>query len=250
MDFLKNDNGDRQERKKGLYLTVIFHLIVLIILLATGIGTMIREETSFVLDFSKMEEEEMKKEIEEHKEEIRELAAKELQMQISGNRSKIRNVAVDRSSGEKLKDDRFKNPSEVYDQARELQKKLDASKREAEKYRDSEEDIAIKKANAGKDKGGETYTGPSVISYTLDGRKAIRLSVPAYKCYGGGDVTVAILVNRAGNVIKAEVVENISATDNCLREYAVKAAKMSRFTASSKAEEKQAGEIVYRFIAQ
>ena len=76
------------------------------------------------------------------------------------------------------------------------------------------------------------------------------LPIPVYKCIGGGDVYVSIMVNRKGYVVSASVMGDISANDSCIREYAVKAAKASRFTSSATAPEKQQGEIVYRFIAQ
>ena len=46
----------RKENKAGLYITVIFHLTVIIVLLAVGIDNSLKPETSFVLDFSKQEE--------------------------------------------------------------------------------------------------------------------------------------------------------------------------------------------------
>ena len=46
----------KQEDKAGLYTTVIIHLAVLIVLLATSLGFSIQRENSFVLDFSKLEE--------------------------------------------------------------------------------------------------------------------------------------------------------------------------------------------------
>mgnify|MGYP003312221958 CR=1 FL=1 len=94
------------------------------------------------------------------------------------------------------------------------------------------------------------YKGPSVLSYQLDGRKAIYLPVPVYKCYGGGDVYVQITVNKKGYVTNAQIIESASTPDECLHKYAIEAAKKSRFTAKSKAPDKQIGEIVYRFIAQ
>ena len=100
------------------------------------------------------------------------------------------------------------------------------------------------------DNGSATYTGPSVVSYSLDGRKAVTLSVPAYRCLGGGDVTVRITVEQSGTVSDVQVVEEFSSEDRCLREYAKRAARLSRFTASSAAPKRQMGEIVYRFIAQ
>ena len=101
------------------------------------------------------------------------------------------------------------------------------------------------------DKGEQKeYSGPSVVSYNLEGRKASHLKIPAYRCYGEGDVTVIITVNPQGQVINAKVMEDISATDECLRNFAVRAARLSRFSAAPAAPARQNGEIVYRFVAQ
>ncbi len=240
---IKIDN----EEKAGLYLTVIFHLVLIIIILAYSIHRTVSQETSFVLDFTQQEELERQREIQAFKESV----SAELDELIAQSRqSAPRNVAVDASrSGERLRDDRSANPSEVYDEARRLQEKLDASRREAQQALDSEDDVDLgskKEESASK----ETYVGPSVLSYRLDGRKGQSLPIPAYKCVGGGDVTVAIIVNRKGYVTAVKVVEATSSPDVCLQDYAMKAAKRSRFTASSTAPERQAGEIVYRFIAQ
>ena len=67
MDFNKTVNDLRRrldtllkkvksEDKAGLYITVIFHLTVIIVLLLYGIDSTIKREESFVLDFSKQEE--------------------------------------------------------------------------------------------------------------------------------------------------------------------------------------------------
>lgn len=240
MNFL-----DSKEKKIGFYSTVIFHLLLIIVFLLTTIHGMIREETSFLLDFTKQEQLEKEEKTEQMKQEV----SKELDDLISGRVSpnQYRNVAVDRS-GKALKDDRFKNPNQVYDEARALQKKLDASRKEALKQQGSD-DVASGGDQTSRDQN-QTYKGPSVISYSLDGRKSISLPVPVYKCYGGGDVAVRILVNKKGYVVDAQVIENASAGDDCIRRYALEAAKRSRFTASATAPDKQAGEIVYRFIAQ
>ena len=50
-----------KENRAGLYLTVIFHLTVIIVLLLYQIDSTLRKEESFVLDFSKQEEIEQKK---------------------------------------------------------------------------------------------------------------------------------------------------------------------------------------------
>ena len=236
---------DSKEKKAGFYTTIIFHLVVIIICLLTAMQKVVSEETSFVLDFSKLEELERV----EKQEELKAQASKELDDLLSGNASSsaYRNVAVDRSS-RALKDDRFKNPNQVYDEARELQRKLDASRAAAQREQGADED-AVSQDNL-PDSNAPQYKGPSVISYSLDGRKAVSLPVPAYKCQGGGDVSVQIQVNRKGYVVSAAVIESVSSSDECLIRSAVAAAKRSRFRASSSAAEKQVGEIVYRFIAQ
>ncbi|MCL2739558.1 MAG: energy transducer TonB, partial [Bacteroidales bacterium] len=74
--------------------------------------------------------------------------------------------------------------------------------------------------------------------------------IPVYKCLGGGDVTVLIAVDPRGYVVAADVVREFSSSDPCLNEYAIRAARTSRFSASANAPQRQQGEIVYRFIAQ
>ena len=165
----------------------------------------------------------------------------------SQNARSVRNVAVDAS--EPLRDDRHDNPEDIYRDARELQERLDRTRREIEEASDDEDNIAVSDGKSDKSKK-ETYTGPAVISYSLDGRKAMSLPVPAYKCMGGGDVSVSIIVNRKGYVVGTKIIESVSSPDQCLRDYALRAAGRSRFTASQDAPERQAGEIVYRFLAQ
>ena len=63
-------------------------------------------------------------------------------------------------------------------------------------------------------------------------------------------MSVRITVNRKGYVVAAQIIENASAADECLRSESLQAARRSRFTASANAPERQIGEIVYRFVAQ
>lgn len=231
-----------KDKKVGLYSTIVFHLVLIIILLATTIQKVVSGETSFVLDFTGQDE--LERELREL--EIKERAQQEVEDLLSGRTpvQNYRNVAVARS-GRELRDDRFKDPSQVYDEAEELQRKLDESRRLAALEQGSD-DASVSRNEVKKSE--EAYKGPSVISYSLDNRRAISLPVPVYKCYSGGDVSVRITVNRKGYVIAAEVAT--SSSDECLAQAAVQAAKRSRFSASANAPERQTGEIVYRFIAQ
>ncbi|HIZ86380.1 MAG TPA: hypothetical protein IAC04_07810 [Candidatus Coprenecus stercoravium] len=241
---------DRKD-KAGVYLTVIFHLVLVIILLSCSIHTQLTKDTSFLIDFSAQEEEERNAEQARMRASVSEELDAELDALLRASRNNnaqtVRNVAVDAS--EHLRDDRYEHPEDIYKDARELQERLDRTREEVEKASEGPDDISISK-NTKKASGNESYKGPSVISYSLDGRKAMSLPVPAYKCLGGGDVSVSIIVNRKGYVVDTRIIESVSSTDQCLRDYALRAAGRSRFTASGKAPERQAGEIVYRFIAQ
>lgn len=231
-----------KEDRAGLYITVIFHLAVLIILLATQLGFSIAKENSFVLDFTKQEQVEKVKKEEVFKEDI---SKRVEQMLAAAGNIPIRNVAVDRGA---LKDDRGTNAEELYKDAERLQQELNNG---APLPKDELVYEYKKTETGGPKKSSESsYSGPSVVSYELEGRKASRLSIPAYRCMGAGMVTVIITVDPQGNVINAKVEDALSSTDGCLRSFAIRAARLSKFSASKTAPPKQIGNIVYQFIAQ
>ncbi len=231
-----------KEDKAGLYITVIFHLVVLIILLATQLGFSLAKENSFVLDFTKQEQVEKVKKEEVFKEDITKRVE---QMLAAAGNIPIRNVAVDRGA---LKDDRGTNAEELYKDAERLQQELNNG---APLPKDELVYEYKKTETGGPKKSSESsYSGPSVVSYELEGRKASRLSIPAYRCMGAGMVTVIITVDPQGNVINAKVEDAVSSSDGCLRNFAIRAARLSKFSASKTAPPKQIGNIVYQFIAQ
>ena len=235
-----------KDDRAGLYITVIFHLTVIIVLLLYQIDSTIRREESFVLDFSKQEEIERRKEEAEFKEDI----SKRLDELIAAAKSSstpIRNIAVDASQ---LKDDRGTDAEQLYKDAERLAKDLKNGQKDAIEEDARNETVELPSQNKKDDSKAKEYSGPSVVSYTLDGRKASHLKIPAYRCNGGGDVTVIITVNNGGNVVGAKVMDSISSSDQCLRNFAVRAARLSKFSASQTAPPNQTGEIVYRFIAQ
>lgn len=235
-----------KEDRAGLYLTVIIHLAVVIVLLLSGLGYSLSSENSFVLDFSKYEDVERLRQELAFKEEI----SRKLQARIEeSGTSTVRNVAVDRAG---LKDDRGTDADKLYEDAQRLQEELDngfQAPKPADEQDYADPAATDEKKDAEK-KDEKPYAGPSVVSYDLAGRKASRLSIPAYRCMGGGEVTVLITVNPAGSVIGAKIDESVSAEDPCLRAYATRAARLSKFSAKSDAAPKQGGSIVYRFIAQ
>ena len=234
-----------KEDKAGLYITIIFHLVVIIVLLAYQIDSTLKKEESFVLDFSKQEEIERIRKEEAFKEDI----SKRLDDLIAAARSSsdpVRNIAVD--AGSRLKDDRNTDADQLYKDAERLAQEL----RDGQQLEDAREETVEMETPRKKedDSKKKEYSGPSVLSYNLDGRKARHLKIPAYRCYGSGDVTVIITVNNAGMVVNAKVLDSVSSSDKCLRDFAVRAARLSRFSASATAPPNQTGEILYRFIAQ
>ncbi len=231
------------EDRAGLYITVIFHLLVIIVLLASQISSALRKGESFLIDFSKQEIIEEKKKEENLKEEVKQKLDRMLDSYAG---VPIRNIAVDRSST--LKDDRNTNAEELYKEAERLVRELENG------YEIDEPDdyIPISKPITQKNESQkkQQYSGPSVVSYDLAGRKASRLSIPAYRCFGAGHVTVIITVDPSGNVVNAKIQEDVSSNDKCLRDFAIRAARTSKFSASSSAPPRQIGNIVYMFIAQ
>ena len=235
----------KSEDKAGLYITVIFHLTVIIVLLVYGIDSTLKREESFVLDFSKQEEIERVMKEKAFKEDVSKRLDRLIEMSRQSSEP-IRNIAVD--AGSHLKDDRGTDAEELYKDIERLEREL----REGQKQdaRDETVELPDQKKPEKKNEPTKEYSGPSVVSYNLDGRKASHLNIPAYRCYGSGDVTVIITVDNSGRVVGAKVMDEVSADDSCLRSFAVRAARLSRFSGSPTAPPRQTGEILYRFIAQ
>ncbi len=234
-----------KEDKAGLYITVIVHLTVIIILLASQLSIQLQKENTFVLDFSKQESVEKLKQELAFKEEVSR-RIDEL-IETGGGSVPIRNVAVDRGA---LKDDRGTDAEQLYKDAERLQEALNNTFNRQESPDDYVPLPETRHESPAKEQPKEVYSGPSVVSYSLDGRKASRLPIPAYRCMGAGEVTVIITVDNSGNVIMAKIDDNVSSDDTCLRNFAVRAARAAKFSASPSAPARQVGNIVYAFIAQ
>ena len=232
------------DQKAGLYITAIVHLAVIIVLLLCQIGYSVQRENSFVLDFTKQEE----KEAEQKQEELHRSALAQLENLLAAARTQpVRSIAVNRSQ---LKDDRNTDADQLYRDAERLAQDLkDGQHRQMDNPDDYVQD-PVTPPSEPKPRKQETYSGPSVLSWSLDGRKATHLPIPAFRCYGAGEVTVIITVNTQGTVVDAKVDDGASSQDGCLRNFATRAARLSKFNASTTAPARQLGTITYLFIAQ
>lgn len=235
----------RNEDKAGLELTIIVHLAVIIVLLLFGIGRELAKENSFVLDFTKEEQREEQIKQENFEEQISKRLDEKIAKANNGN--PIRNVAV----SSQLRDDRHSaaEAKALMSDAERLTKDLKGGYK-SDIEEDAKDEAVDYKPTSKKKEPEREYSGPSVLSWTLDGRKASHLPIPAYRCYGAGEVSVVINVDQQGNVVGAKVNDAVSSDDSCLRNFAVRAARMSKFNRDMSAPVRQVGEIVYSFIAQ
>ena len=233
------------EKLAGILITVSIHLAVIIILLLTVVEPSIRKQSAtYEFDFTKQDEiEKLEKEVQRQKA-LNDRLEKLLKENGVGSEP-VRNVTVDRGS---LKDDRGTDAEKLYREAERIQKQY-----EEIMSRGDDSFIAMKEPRHSEKKEEEqksVYSGPSVLSYEVPGRKGSYLPIPAYKCMGEGEVTVNVTVNPQGKVIAASVKDDVSSDDSCLRAYAVRAAQSSMFSSKAGAPAKEYGYITYRFIAQ
>ncbi len=247
-DLARFAKSDRLSRRAGIYLTIIFHLLLVIVLLIFSISTITKGEVSFVTDSEGQIHKQRQEEEQRRQEEIKALAKAQLEDQLAGRPvTTYRAVAVNRSSRQ-LKDDRNTDADKLYKDAQDLQNRI----KEAAKIKvpDGSEDVSVSSEKSEEKAESKPYQGPSVLYWILDGRRAFSLPIPVYKCRGGGDVTIQIYVGRNGYVQKALVLGDVSVPDECVRTAALNAAKRSRFSKSDTADDPQIGQITYRFIAQ
>lgn len=231
---------DKKSRGVGLVVTLVFHIIVLAVLLFFSVKSLRRGELSVLTDADKEIAREIKEEELREQEEIKDLAQKSLEEQM-GAFASLRAVAVNASA----QDLSNPNPEGGAPKSEPEMEEINSPSNVSDGVEVSDGQMV----GSQNEQKGE-YRGPSVLSWTLDGRRALYLPIPAYKCQGEGIVYVQIVVGRNGYVKKASVIPGPSASDECLRECAAQAAKVSRFSSSDIASDNQVGEIVYKFIAQ
>ena len=140
------------------------------------------------------------------------------------------------------------------EEAAAIRGRMQASREAFERGRREEREMiarhkAQREAKDGEKPSGVKQKGRVLVSYSLPGRTDVYLHTPAYQCEGGGEVTVAITVNRNGKVTAASLKETTTSS-NCINETAVTAARNSRFNVDGSAADRQSGTITYIFVPQ
>lgn len=166
--------------------------------------------------------------------------------------SDVRNrVSNENSLNEALKDDRGTKASELNRAAQEIEAQMRANRQSYEEGISEADAIRNARDESDPDAKREDVRekGRVTVSFSLTDplRTSRRLIIPAYRCEGGGEVVVAITVDRTGKVIDASV---RSGGDACMRETAIGAARRSLFNIDDSAPARQTGTITYLFIPQ
>ncbi|MDR0414718.1 MAG: hypothetical protein LBH84_04800 [Prevotellaceae bacterium] len=233
-----------------IYVTIIFHLAIAVVLMSLKLKRELHPpQMEIVLeDFS--EEEAKKLELLQHEKERLE---KEVNLMLRQTADQLRNTAVNEEWEKEVDSER----DNVFNEHDELQQRVAATREmlgranlQQDKGQGSDDEWQAAAPDDDKKPASEKrYTGPSVMSYHLAGRKAFVLPVPVYMCEEGGEVVVNIVVTRRGSVSTATVDEGSSAAAPCIRESARQAALLSRFSVSESSGN-QRGSITYRFVPQ
>ena len=123
--------------KAGIYLTVIFHLLVIIVLLLWQIGAQLKKGDTFEITISEFEKFERILEVKSRLEEevaYKQAISQRIDAALAGSPA-VRNIATSRNAP--LKDDRGTDAEQLYKDAEKLQKDLSGRRRPPRRKRKS-----------------------------------------------------------------------------------------------------------------
>ena len=163
----------------------------------------------------------------------------------------IRNrTSNENALNEELRDDRGTNAAELNEAAAGAEARMRANREAYEEGLAEERAIRQRRGQGGESEHRDVRVkGRVTVSFSLTNpvRTSRWLEIPAYRCEEGGEVIVEITVNRAGEVTAARIREG---GDECMRQAAIEAARVSLFNIDSSAPARQSGTITYIFIPQ
>lgn len=234
------------EHRVGILATIAFHLLLMVILLACKLETR-KEFYGSEIELAFEPDEPEMEAVEEPQRELLPADALVAEREMEA----VRNFAVDaneRDLNSNLKDEKNIDADELYREAERLKAQMQENRDFFESVPDELADIPNTTQKEVTEEQKANIDAPTVVSYNLKGRKPYRLDSPAYKCQGGGQVVVNIVVDATGKVVGAKIDPALSVVEECINTEAIIAARNSRFTASDKAS--QSGSITYLFVKQ
>lgn len=240
----EDPGGWAYDHRIGLCVTLIAYLVLMIVFVSSKIivGRSPSQQGMFI-DLQSLTE------LEQERDRLEEELRRRQQEQIDWR--SIRNQASNENAlNEKLKDDRGTNAAALNEAAAEAEARMQANREAYEQGLAEEQAIRERQGREdGSERQDRKIKGRVTVSFSLTDpvRTSRRLEVPAYRCEGGGEVVVAITVDRAGKVVGARVEEG---GDECMRSSALRAARSSLFNIDNAAPAKQTGTITYIFIPQ
>lgn len=247
----KSDAGSwAYDHKTGILAMVCVYLILGILFVGSKIvmGRTAHTE-SIIIDMQNMEM--LEKERERLLEEVRK---KNSQVDWSA----VRNVSSNENAlNEKLEDAKGTNVHALNEEARRVEEMMQQNRAsyESELHGVNASMEAQRKAqtddkkNSQNKKSDRKLKGMVTVSFSISNptRYSRFLYKPAYRCEGGGEVVVDVVVDRGGNVLQAKAQ---SGGNECMREAATSSALISKFDINQSAPERQFGTITYIFIPQ
>jgi hypothetical protein len=244
------------DHQVGLLGTIVFHLLVLLFVIALRLNPVKNIKDKIYLEFQEPPTAANTDPAKLVQEILKKADAKTISHSQDNRATTVRNVAVNSNLDkltDKLVDDKFGKSNPVYEEARRLAERMQANQQLYKKSQEADKTPSSQQRQNGsgsaRSSSEKAYKGASVLSYSVEGRQGTYLPVPAYLCEGGGDVVVNIVVNQRGIVMNAAISARTTASE-CLFAEALKAAKCSRFTMDEKSPAAQKGSITYRFVAQ
>ena len=232
------------ENRIGLCVTIIVYLVISIVFVSAKIGASKREiPNTMYIDLGAVEL--LKDERDRLLEEVR-------RKNNEFDWKSVRNLSSNENAlNENLEDEKGTDVSELNAAAEAIEKERRANREAYE--RGLREANAIgenrEQGESGKERKDSKRKGNVTVSFSFKNpvRYSRYLVKPAYRCEGGGEVIVSVVVNQRGEVTSAWVE---SGGDECMRQTAVESARNSRFDINNSAPAKQQGTITYIFIPQ
>lgn len=247
-DDRKQDAGGwAYDHRIGLSVTLIVYLLIGIAFFSSKIllGTRSSQQ-GFYIDLQTVEM------LEQERDRLEE-AVRRANSQIDW--SSIRNTSSNENAlNERLADDRNTNTAQLNASAAAVEERMRANREAFEAglsaaHQAGERKDDDTKSKSDTDSKDSRVKGRVTVSFSFSNpvRYSRHLIKPAYRCEGGGQVDVAVEIDRTGKVLSAEVTYG---GDECMRQTAIESARNSRFDHNDSAPPRQRGKITYIFIPQ